>query len=113
MGSKMLLQQHLPGKRFPALFALVRLHAGVDPHVHVVGNPLIETLAAFRAAVLLPVTVDLHMRAQVAAVVEVLAAFWTGGREFPRALVDATVVLVISQLGELLAAVGATKRLLP
>lgn len=92
----MLLQQHLPGKRFPALLALVRLHPCVNPDVHVVGDPLIKAFAAFRAAVLLPVAMDLHMGAQVAPVVEVFPAFWTGGCEFSGALVDASVVLVIS-----------------
>lgn len=89
------------------------LHSCVYSNVHVVGDPLIEALAAFRTPVFLPVTVDLHMGAQVATVVEVFAAFWTGGRELPGPLVHATVVFVVAQLGELLAAVGATERLLP
>lgn len=91
----------------------MRLHARVYPHVHVVGDTLIETLAAFRAPVLLPVAMDLHVGAQVATVVEVLAAFWTCGSEFPRAFVDTSVILVIPQLGELFAAVSAAEWFFP
>lgn len=110
---EVLLQQHLPREGLPALLALVRLNARVYPDVHVVGHPLVEALPAFRATVLLPVAVDLHVGAEVAAVVEVLAAFRARGGELPGALVHAPMVLVIAQLRELLAAVGATERLLP
>lgn len=74
----------------------MRFHSSVDSNVHVVGDPLIETLATFCTAILLTVTMNLHMGAQVSAVVKVFAAFWTGGCEFPGALVNASVVLVIS-----------------
>lgn len=110
--AQMLLQQHLPRERLAALLALMRLHAGMYTHVHVVGHPLIEALAALRATVLLAIPVDLHVRAEITAIVEVLAAFRTGGGELPRTLVHATMILVVAQLGELLAAVGATEGLL-
>lgn len=108
----MLLQQHLTRERLAALLALMRLHSRVYAHVHVVGNSLIEALAALGTAVLLPVPVDLHVGRQIATIVEVLAALRTGGGELPRALVHAAMVLVVAQLGELLAAIGATERLL-
>lgn len=112
MGPQMLLEQHLPRERLAALLALMRLHAGVYAHVHVVGHALVEALAAFRASVLLAIPMDLHVRAQVTAIVEVLAAFRTGRRELPRALVHAAVILVVAQLRELFAAIGAAERLL-
>lgn len=111
MGPQVLLEQHLPRERLSALIALVRLYARVYAHVHVVGHSLIEALPAFRAAVLLAVPMNLHVRAQVAAVVEVFAAFRTSGGELPRALVHAAMVLVIAQLRKLFAAVGAAERL--
>jgi len=109
MSPQMLLEQHLSRERFSALIALMRLHARVYAHMHVVGHSLIEALPAFRAAVLLAVPMNLHMRAQVAAVVEVLAAFRTSGGELPRALVHAAMVLVIAQLRKLFATVGAAE----
>lgn len=112
MGPEMLLEQHLPRKRFAALLALMRLHARMYAHVHVVGHALVEAFAAFRAAVLLAIPMDLHMRAEITAIVEVLAAFRTSRGELPRALVNAAVVLIVAQLRELFAAIGATERLL-
>lgn len=112
MGSEMLLQQHLPRERFTALFALMRLYAGVYAYVHVIGDTLIETLTAFRASVFLAVPMNLHVRAEIATIVEVLAAFRTGGSELTCTLVHATVILVIAQLRELFATIGTTKRLL-
>lgn len=52
------------------------------------------------------------MGAEVAAVVEVLAALWTGRRELARALVYTPVVLVVAQLAELFAALQTVERLL-
>lgn len=112
MGPQMLFQQHLSGESFAALLALMRFHACVYPDVHIVSYTLIEALPALGASVFLPITMDLHVRAKVAAIVEVFTAFWTGCRELPGTLVNATMVFVVSQLGELLAAIGATKRLL-
>lgn len=90
----------------------MRLHARVYAHVHVVSHALVEALAAFRASVLLAIPMNLHVRAQVTAIVEVLAAFRTSRRELPRALVHAAVILVVAQLRELFAAIGAAERLL-
>lgn len=111
MSPQVLLKQHLSRERLSALIALMRLYARMYAHVHVVGHSLIEALPAFRAAVFLAVPMNLHMRTQVAAVVEVLAAFRTSGGELPRTLMHAAMVLVIAQLGKLLAAIGAAKRL--
>lgn len=55
---------------------------------------------------------DLHVGAEVAAVVEVLAALWTGRRELARTLMHTPVVLVVAQLAELFAALQTVERLL-
>lgn len=112
MRPQMLLQQHLSRKCFAALFALVRLNPRVNSHVHVVRHSLIEALAAFAARVFLSIAMDLHMRAEVTPVVEVLSAFRTGRCKLPRTLVHTTMILVIPQLGELLAAVCTSEGLL-
>jgi hypothetical protein len=85
----------------------------MNPHVHVVGHPLVKALAAVLAPVLLAVPVYLHMRAEIPAVVEVFAAFWTGGRELPRALVNRAVVLVVAQLAKLFPTFPTLERFLP
>lgn len=56
---------------------------------------------------------NLHVRAEVASVVEVFAALGTGGCELPRALMDGSVVLVVAQLAKLLPALQAVEGLLP
>lgn len=68
----------------------------MNSHVHVVRHPLVKAFPAVLAPILLAVSVYLHMGAEVPAVVEVLAALWTGGRELPCALVNGTVVLVVA-----------------
>ena len=68
----------------------------VNAYVHVVGHPLVEALVAVLTAVLLPVAVDLHVRAEVASVVEVLPALRTRGCELPCAFVDAAVIFIVS-----------------
>ena len=83
------------------------------PHVHVVGHPLVEALAAVLAPVLLAVPVYLHMRAEVPAVVEVFAALWTRGRELPCTLVNGAVVLVVAQLAKLFPTFPTLERFLP
>lgn len=101
---KVLFQQHLPGEGFVAVLADVRFLPGVYPDVHVVGDPLVEALAAVFASVLLAIAVDLHVRTQVSAIVEVLAALRAGRRELSCPLVHRPVVLVVTQLTELFAA---------
>ena len=85
----------------------------MNPHVHVVGHPLVKALAAVLAPILLAVPVYLHVRAEIPAVIEVLAALRTGGRELPRALVDGAVVLVVAQLADLFATLPTLKRFFP
>lgn len=85
----------------------------VNPHVHVVGHPLVEALAAELTPVFLPISMNLHVRAQVTAVVEVFATLGTRSRELPSALVNGAVVLVIAQLAELLPALTTLERLFP
>lgn len=60
----------------------------------------------------LAVPVDLHVGAEVAAVVEVLAALWTCRGKLARPLVHTPVVLVVAQLAELFAALKTVERLL-
>lgn len=62
------------------------------PQVHVVGHSLIEPLGAMVAGVLLLISVDLHVAAEVTSVVEELPTFRTPGREFVRPLVDGSIV---------------------
>lgn len=85
----------------------------MNPDVHVVGHSLVEALAAVLAPVLLPVPVYLHVGAQISAVVEVLAALGTRGRELSGALVNGAMVLVVAQLAELFAALPALERFFP
>jgi hypothetical protein len=85
----------------------------VNPDVHVIGHPLVKAFAAVLATVLLAVPVYLHVRTEVAAVVEVLAALRTGGRELPRPLVNGAVVLIVAQLTKLFAALSALERFFP
>lgn len=82
-----------------------------NPEFHY--NYLIKALAALGASVLLSVAMNLEVRAEITAVVEVFTAFRARGRELARPFVDAAVVLVVAQLGELLATFGASERLFP
>jgi len=110
--AQVLFEQHFPGERLAAVVATVRLLARVYAHVHVVRHPLVKALRAVLALVLLPVPVDLHVRAQVTAVVEQFTAFRATARELSGALVHGPVILVVAQLTELLAARLAHKRFL-
>lgn len=85
----------------------------MNPHVHVVGHPLVKALSAVLTPVLLTIPVYLHMRAEIPAVVEVFTTLWTGGRELPCTLVNGAVVLVVAQLAKLFPTFPTLERFLP
>lgn len=91
----------------------MRFQAGVYLGVHIISHSLIETLSAYETSVFLTITMNLHVRAKVTAIVEVFPAFRATRREFPRTLVHATMVLVIAQLRKFFPTIGTTKWFLP
>jgi hypothetical protein len=82
----------------------------MNSHVHVVGHSLVEAFAAVLASILLPVPVYLHVGTEVPAIVEIFAALGAGRRELTGTLVNGAVVLVVTQLAELLATFPTLER---
>ena len=80
--------------------------------MHVVGDPLVEALAAILTAILLPVAMNLHVRTQITTVVEVFAALRTRRCEFSCSLVHAAMVFVVPKLAELFPTFSTLERLL-
>lgn len=56
--------------------------------MHVVGHPLIEALGTMRTGILLSVSVDLQVTAEISPIVEYLSALRTFGSKFFRTLMN-------------------------
>lgn len=103
----MLFQQHFPRESLATLGALMWLHTRMDAYVHVEGDTLIERLGAIGTLVFLAIAMDLHVAAEVALVVERFAALWALCGKLLGSTVHRQMILVVAQLRESLAAVGA------
>lgn len=102
-----LFQQHFPRESLATLGALMGLHTRMDAYVHVEGDTLIERLGAIGTLVFLAITMDLHVTAEVALVVERFAALRTLCGKLLGSTMHRQMILVVAQLRESLAAVGA------
>lgn len=87
--------------------------SSVYADVHVVGDSLVKPLLAVLASVFLPVAVDLEVRTEVSAVVELFPALRASAGELFGSLVYGTMVFEVAKLAELFAAVFAAERFLP
>jgi hypothetical protein len=102
-----LSQQHFSAERLRTQVALVGFMPCVDSDVHIVCDPLIETLVAPLALVLFRISMNFEVTAEVAFVIERFTTNRTCARKLMSPFMARTVVSIISQLTEFLPTVPA------
>lgn len=98
----MLLQQHFSRESLSAFGTFMGLYSRVNPNVHVKRDSLVKGLWAMGTDVLLAISMDFQVAAQITFVVEHFPALRAVGSEFFGPFMDRHVILVVSQLGEFL-----------